>query len=513
MKYVSRINTLIILIQSLSKAEKRYFQLCSNLQGGEKVYLQLFGLIVDGVSADKLYDRFLETNDHNSFEMAIKHLYSVLLECLAVLYEKKDIQSRIFKHITKGDILFERELSNAALTELDKAKKLATAYENDSMLLLIRRTELKYLRALGFVGINEQELLSKHMKINDVMKYSRTTNMHIQLYDTLKHRIINKEDIRSDKQKAMLNDLVLSELNLISSSSYSGFEAHKLHLLFQATYYLNTSNYKSATRLYQELIYLFEEHKHLILNPPIYYLSALTGILDSLHAAGLYEEMPFFISKMKEIYEGDYSTEFTHEVGARLLIYELTRLLGIGCLSDALALLNKYEDSLLKKDTLLSTDIQLRIYLYSAITYLSCNELVKASKTIKKIFCSDKVFHTFPLYKTARLIRILIQTEIGNYDFFENEINSIKRNMHYEKHVHITEELIFKFVRSYPLPIYKKTRNKLWLQYKPEIDTIRSDKYEKQLLKIFDVLAWIESKLTNSSFEDVIRHYRQSLTY
>ena len=71
-------------------------------------------------------------------------------------------------------------------------------------------------------------------------------------------------------------------------------EARKLHLLFQATYYLNTGNYKSAIRFYQELITLFESNQHLILNPPIYYLSALKGILDSLHLAGLYQEMPFF---------------------------------------------------------------------------------------------------------------------------------------------------------------------------------------------------------------------------
>ena len=115
------------------------------------------------------------------------------------------------------------------------------------------------------------------MKINDIMKYSRNINLHLQLYDILKHRIANKGYIRSEKQKDNLNDLVLSELNLIANNSYKGFEARKLHLLFQATYYLNTGNYKSAIRFYQELITLFESNQHLILNPPIYYLSALKG--------------------------------------------------------------------------------------------------------------------------------------------------------------------------------------------------------------------------------------------
>ena len=174
-----------------------------------------------------------------------------------------------------------------------KAKKLAVTYENDPLLLLIYRTELKYLSTLGFEGISEKELVSKQMQINDVMKYARNTNLHLQLYDILKYRITYKGYARSNKQKENLNDLVLSELNLIANHSYQGFEAHKLHLLFQATYYLNAGNYKSAIRFYQELIALFEANRHLILNPPIYYLSAIEGVLNSLHVAGLYREMPF----------------------------------------------------------------------------------------------------------------------------------------------------------------------------------------------------------------------------
>ena len=35
------------------------------------------------------------------------------------------------------------------------------------------------------------------------------------------------------------------------------------------------------------------------------------------------------------------------------------------------------------------------------------------------------------------------------------------------------------------------------------IQKIEQDKYERQLLKTFDVLAWIESKLTQRSLADI----------
>lgn len=286
---------LLMLVNTLTKAEKRYFHLCANLQNGDKVYLTLFNLIDANTSPEQLYTRFCQIQDGKSFETAVKHLYRVLLECLVRLREKQDVQTRIFNYISKAGVLFEREIFDEAFIELDKAKKLAITYENDSLLLLIRRTELKYLSALDFKTISEKQLVNKQMKINEVLKYARTLNQHTQLYDILKHRLINKGYIRSDKQKEDLNDLVLSELHLIANNSYQGFEAQKLHLLFQATYYLNSGNYKSAIRYYQELINLFNDNQHLILNPPIYYLSAIQGILDSLCIAGLYHETPFFL--------------------------------------------------------------------------------------------------------------------------------------------------------------------------------------------------------------------------
>ena len=455
---------LLMLVNTLTKAEKRYFHLCANLQNGDKVYLTLFNVIDANTSPEQLYTRFCQIQDGKSFETAVKHLYRVLLECLVRLREKQDVQTRIFNYISKAGVLFEREIFDEAFIELDKAKKLAITYENDSLLLLIRRTELKYLSALDFKTISEKQLVNKQMKINEVLKYARTLNQHTQLYDILKHRLINKGYIRSDKQKEDLNDLVLSELHLIANNSYQGFEAQKLHLLFQATYYLNSGNYKSAIRYYQELINLFNDNQHLILNPPIYYLSAIQGILDSLCIAGLYHETPFFLSKLEELTQNEYSTEFILHLKTLIYIYKSNSLLQAGNFEQALELRDKQE----------------------------------------KIFSLGKLFCAFPSYKIARLVNLLLQAELGNYDFFENEIISIKRNIRFEKQTYITEKLIFKFIQGYPFPSYEKARNKRWLQYQKDIQKIEQDKYERQLLKTFDVLAWIESKLTQRSLADIL---------
>lgn len=501
---MNKANTLFVLINTLSKSEKRYIQLYSNLQSGDKIYVSLFNLFNKKQSVEEIYTLFCKIQKGSNFEIAVKHLYKIIMECLVKLRENEDTQTKIFNYISKADILFGRELFDAAFDELNKAKKLAITYENDPLILLTRRIELKYLGALGFEGISERQLVNKQMKINEIMKYSRNTNLHLQLYDILKHRLTYKGYARSDKQKEDLNDLVLSELNLIANSSYRGFEAEKLHLLFQATYFLNSGNYKTAIRHYQQLIDLFAENTHLMLNPPIYYLSALQGILDSLQVTGLYHEMPYFIEKLNEIEQNDYPTEFVLLVRFLIYQYQFSGYIQTGKFAEAEQLTARYEENLIKKMSLLSLEGQLKIHLNNAILHLCLNDMNNARKNMKKIFSSGKLFYTLPSFKTARLINLLIQAELRNYDFFENEIASIKRNINYEKHTYRTEKLLFRFVMAYPLPSYHKSRHRLWLQYKKEIDKIKQDKYEKQLLKTFDILSWIESKITERSFAEIL---------
>ena len=179
-------------------------------------------------------------------------------------------------------------------------------------------------------------------------------------------------------------------------------------------------------------------------------------------------------------------------------------MLNTGQFEAATHLAEAHTDFLSKKASMTRPETQLKLALYSSILHLCLGEPSKARKSMKKILGSDKSFHTLPSYKTARLVNLLIQAELGNYDFFANEISSIKRTISYEKQMYITEKLLFRFLMAHPLPIYRKDREKLWAQYQKDITRIRQDKYEKQLLKTFDFTAWIESKLTNIPFREIL---------
>ncbi|MDR2497681.1 MAG: hypothetical protein LBD21_11210 [Tannerellaceae bacterium] len=501
---MNKTESLLILVKSLTKAEKRYFRLWANLQAGDKAYLALFELL-DRLDAPQLVtERFEREQEGKSFEMAGKYLYRVLMDCLIRLREKQDVQTEIGNRIAKAAILFERDLPEHALDELAKAKRQAAEHDQDLLLHLVHRTELRYLSAMDFDRMSERELVSRQMRVNEIMKHTRSINQHLQLYDILRHRLIYKGYARSEKQKEDLNDLVLSELHLIANSSYKGFEAEKLHLLFQATYYLNSGSCGLAIRYYRELINLFERNRHLMLNPPIYYLFAVRGILDSLMAARIYREMSFFLSRLEEMEGGEYSAEFVLSVQAMRFYYLSLQLIHSGSFEAAGELLKSLGGRLLAKLPLLGLEDRLKLHLAVAIYHISAGEYALSRRSMRHIFGSGKLYHAFPSFKIARLLNLILQAELGNYDFFENEIEAIKRDIGYEKQIYATEKLIFRFVRNYPLPVYEKNRLKLWESYRKDIRRIEKSKYERLLQKTFNFAAWIESKLTRRPLRDVL---------
>lgn len=496
----------VILIASMSKSEKRGFKLYCNIQDGEKAYLTLFDIIEREPTESYV-------NIHNQFRQQIsktKHLeivagylYQILLNFLTQKQAEKRIQSKIYHLIEKANILFERKLVDEAFDELNKAYDNAMLYEDDMMQIIVSRTQMSYLSLLDFPSLSEKELIAKQMRLLEQMKYSRTINQYNFLLDILNYRLLYKDMTSSEEKKQELNDLVLSELNLVSNNPDLNFQSQKLHLLFQSTYYLEVGNYKSAVRNYKRLIELFGENSHLMLNPPVYYLSAIDGVLDCLLTMGVYYEMEHFMRILRLLNKPDYPTDFQLKVSWLDYYYQMSVILHTGNFEKIDEVQKYFTDSLLKKIAYLSLDLQLQFYLINTLLLFIQGKNKEAHKMIKNIFSEGKIFQRLPLFRMTRLIHILIYAELGDFEFIENEINALKRNLNAVK-ISKTEKLIFKFVQAYPLPAYLHRKEQLWKYYKKKIESISGDKFERRVLKHFNFLAFIESRLTDVPLTDLL---------
>jgi hypothetical protein len=501
---MSKIQSLITLVRSLSYSEKKAFKIRSGRNKKLSDYLLLYEIIDKNPTGTKemIHAQFTTENPNASFEIAGKYLFELLLETMLTLRNSQDSFSFLYKRIIHARILYEKSLITESLNLLEEIIKLAVKYENQHALLLAQRLELDYLLAAGFQQLDEKQLLKKQFEITESLKYIRKINEQSALYEILKHRILNKGQIRSQKQKDDLNDLVFSEISLVASLNVDNFEINKLHQLFQSNYLISVGDNQSALNSYYELNNLFEGNKHLWNNPPIYYLHTLEGILESLRSIRNYEGMPYFVNQLKSI--DCESASFKLNVDCTIFLYELFPLLDSGDFVKCNLLINKYKEILYDKFNSLAHSRQAELSLYTSLVFFGNNEFLKAHKFLNQIILQGKSYYSLPLFRTIRLVNLIILYKMNDFDLIKYEIRTLMRDIKgFERNYRI-ERIMFRFL-SKPLPSPSFKRVQAWNKLKKELEEIKHDVFEQKILQIFDFTAWIEAVFTKKSLSEILQ--------
>ena len=131
--------SLFRLIHSLDKYEKRFFKLSASIQGGEKLYMQVF----DSITRQSEYNpedicRKLGIKRSLLAEMKV-YLERLLLNSMASLYSSPEAEVR--KLLTQAEFLHGKGLYSHHAKILNKAKNLASDYDSDTHLFEILNME------------------------------------------------------------------------------------------------------------------------------------------------------------------------------------------------------------------------------------------------------------------------------------------------------------------------------------------------------------------------------------
>ena len=504
---MKRVDSVISLIYSLSKSEKKHFSLQVIKDKEEKDYL----IIYDIISKQKLpvgnavKEEFYKRRPNGSFEVSIQYLYEKLTETLLTLRKKKDVYYDLLNDLCKARMLYERSLFEECFEILSSIIQQAQYYENNEILNIALKLELEYLLRLNFPDMTEQELYHKHFMQNEALKRIRKITEQSSLHNLLKYRLAHIGAIRTAKQKQDMNDLMVNELYIAASSdSERNFELTRNHKLFQANYLMGVGDYCTALNSYKELNELFEQNQQFWSNPPIYYLSVLEGVLESLRSVSNYNEMPYFLDKLKKL-ALDSSPEFKINATCLLFQYELFPYLDKGDFSACTELIYKYKETLYDKETWLNPIRKSELLLYTTLVHIGNQNYKTAKKYITNAIVDHNIKY-LPLMRTIRLVRLIAYYETQEFDLIRHESHSIQRNMSSSKEKTFkTEHFILSFLNKRELPILRRDREEYWNKISPKIQELYQDKYESQLLRLFDFTAWIESKVRKEKLSEVLK--------
>ena len=501
--------SLIHLINNLTKQEKKEFSLYISNKP-EKDYIFLFRLIDDKKISDpeELKMSFLAAKPASSFNTVVIYLFDLLIDILTRLRTEQDSYYLLFNELLHARVLYEKSMYQECFQVLKKVKEKAVYYENHFALLVAQRLELNYLLTLDFEDMDEQKLLNKQYKMNNTLKSIRQLNEQSSLYELLKYRMINKGASRSLEETQKLDDLVTSEISIVASAGVENFEIKKNHQLFQANYFITVGDYKAAFNSFVELNKLFEENSHLWNNPPVYYLMTVEGMLESLRIMHNYEGMNYFIEKLTKL--SSPSSSFQLNVTYVIFIYRLFSFIDAGDFDKAGMWIAEHQASLIDKMLLLKEQQQAEMSLYIALIHLGNGEYRKARKRLSATIGRGHLY-SLPLFRTIRIVNVMIHYELGDVDYIQSEIRSIKREMSKNKGYNLkVESFLLKFLNYSFADTNRKKRAEIWESMAEEVHALYADKYETQILRKFDFVAWVEAKIFEVPLSDILKREHAS---
>jgi len=136
---------LYLLIQSLSRSEKRYFKLRSSAQSGETNYLKLFDALDKQSEYDdaKILKKFKGEKFVKSLHVTKKYLYDLILRTLRDFHEKHDIEGELAGLLFNTRILERKGLYAQCVKVLNVVHKKARKYDLKAVLIEVLQMKIK----------------------------------------------------------------------------------------------------------------------------------------------------------------------------------------------------------------------------------------------------------------------------------------------------------------------------------------------------------------------------------
>ena len=498
---------IVSLIKSLSKSEKRYFKLfvAKNSKGEKNYYKKLFDLIEKSGSAEKqAIQEFCSDEELTGKQFKIhKHrLYDQILNSLAAYHTKTSIDDEILESIRKAKILYDKGLFAHAESMLEKAKGIASKYEKYALLLEIIRWHKQIMNTSSFYHENLNEEFIHQMSEEENLTINKLANTNdiwkIRSLIFLSFRTNGIARVQQDIEK--YNNLIKNPI-FKNEELASSYRAKVFYYSLHTNYFNITNNKEKAYQAAKKMVSIMEENPHQIEYEPANYCIALHNLLFTSIALKKYTESFSLVPLLKSIIR-KHQLHSSHLFRCYNTVF--AEYVYIGQYQKAMQLLPEI-DSILKEKK--NYDELLNIYFtINKILLYFGNKNYHQSIANINLLLNNKNYLREDLYCFAKMFQLIVHFDKENYDFLPHLIKSVYRYLLYQDKLYQFERIIIQFIRmKLPGINSKKEQTEAFKSLRKELIAISNDPLEARFLELFDIVSWLESKIENRPFDEILR--------
>lgn len=506
------------LINSLSKAEKRYFKVyvarhtASDSQNNAQI-------LFDAIDKQKEYDEQLLLEQlaqypfTKKFSIAKARLYDTILKSLAAFYNEKSKEQIIRNELQSIEILFDKSLYKQCSKRLKSAKKQALKYNKSHLTLELLQWEKKLIEKDNYQSSSTQSLLLLCEEEKQFIEKLSLNSMLWELKSILFHKLNKIGRARTASEiKFLQEDLELKINSLNIPEEKVGLSYLFNHL--KGAYYFGIQDNRNSLATVLKTVDIVEKHPNEFGEEPNLLISVLTnGVYLSLknndirEAQNLYDKLKSLFEVHKEQGSKDLVIKLKSSLwSVQLLLIKLT------CDFEKFSQLQPKIEQFIELNENKLNHSRLAFFYYNLAHILFIQDKFSESlKWTNKLLNNIAIDESQEIYSFAELLNLFLHFELGNNDLVQYNLKSTRRFLKTRNKLFDYEEIILNF--------FTKTTHHNFDQFErlEQIEGLRNkllklDKVEIQQipLEYFECVNWAESKLKQKKLSEIIKEQNES---
>jgi hypothetical protein len=499
-------DSLLRLISSMSKSEKRNFKLIAQKTGAKnKLYIQLFDHLV---AYGKLDEDVIVKKISGIKRSQISNLKAVLskqiLRSLRDIYKEEYLEIKARERFDFAKVLYAKGQYRASIEMLQIVKNMASE---------IQLKPLQYL-AISFEKLIESQHVTKSMsskayeltlESNLIIEQLNVSNELSNLSLLLYARYLENGYVKNLKEYNELHKYFYSLMPVVEVSELDFYQKLNLYQSYVWFYHMS-QDFANYYRFAQKWVSLFEEYPSMKKPARTLYIKGLHNVLNALFMAG----------KRKMFKESFYTLmQFNNDSKLRLSVNEEGQLQLFkythGINSIFMSANYKYGVSYVKEleATILSnTHIwdpsRIMVFNYKiACVYFGNGDLDNTIIYLNKVENTYQPRLKVDIQCFAKVLNLIAHYELGNELLVSYKIKSVFRFLLKMGELEKVHKEIFGFVRRTPkmskstiIHEFRELRNKLII--------IENERFEKRPFLYLDIISWLDSKINKVSMVEAI---------
>lgn len=504
-------DALFILIKSLSKSEKRQFNLYVGRLGGniDAKFFSLFKFL----EKQKVYNEkdILKSNIVSKQQLSnLKaHLYKQILISLRLNPAHKNIRIQIREQLDFATVLYQKGLYKQSLKLLDKAKSLALENEEKNsayeIVELEKVIETQYITRSIDTRADELSVQAKNLSQLNVIT-SKLSNLSLQLYSYL----LKSGYVKNNEELNFITDYFNNRMPKYEFETFGFREKlwlYKAHLWYS----ILTQDFLQSYKYANKWVDLFYEYPKLVSLHPVFYLKGKNYLLEALfflnQSLKFKEELEKFELEIKE-------EKIPLNANTELLIFQYlySNKLHLhfieGSFSEGEYLVKIINQKIEAYANRLDNHYIVVFYYKIACLYFGMGKNRLCIEYLQKIINSKDLKVAEDLQCFARILNLIAHYECGlDYDLEKQFIDTYKFLLKMENMQEV-QKVFLNSIRDLSDVFPHEIKNE-FKKIHAKLKVFESHPYEKRAFLYLDILSWLEGKIENKSIAEIIQEKRK----